>query len=91
VLLTGNDWWAQAWNPAPDIQKMQADTWIRLMGVPTIWASNWHISRSDDTISDQDNRLYPPTIKKTARYASQPWQKGTISAIMSAKIPRDKS
>ena len=40
VLLPGNDWWAQAWNPAPVIQKAQAEAWVRIMGVPTIWIQN---------------------------------------------------
>jgi hypothetical protein len=40
VLLPSNAWWAQSWNPAPEIQKAQANGWIRLMGVPTIWTEN---------------------------------------------------
>jgi hypothetical protein len=40
MLLPSNDWWAQPWNPAPDIQKSQAMAWVRLMGVSAIWANN---------------------------------------------------
>ncbi len=40
VLLPSNAWWAQYWNPAPDIQKAQAIAWLRLMSVPAIWANN---------------------------------------------------
>ncbi|WP_031595356.1 carbon-nitrogen hydrolase family protein [Ferrovum myxofaciens] len=40
VLLPSNTWWAQHWNPAPDIQKTEAMAWIRLMDVPAIWTEN---------------------------------------------------
>ena len=40
VLLPSNIWWAQPWNPAPDIQKAEAMAWSRLIGVPTIMTNN---------------------------------------------------
>ncbi len=40
VLLPSNDWWAQPWNSAPEIQKVQTEGWIRVMGVPAIFANN---------------------------------------------------
>ena len=40
ILLPSNDWWAQKWNPAPEIQKEQADAWNRLMGTATVGANN---------------------------------------------------
>jgi hypothetical protein len=46
VLLPSNSWWAQPWNPAPEIQRAEALAWIRLMGVPAILANNRNKSLS---------------------------------------------
>ena len=40
VLLPSNDWWAQPWNSAPEIQKTEAEAWVRLEGAPAIFTQN---------------------------------------------------
>ena len=40
MLLPSNDWWAQRWNPAPEIPIAQTNSWIRLIGMQTISARN---------------------------------------------------
>ena len=55
VLLPSNDWWAQPWNPAPEIKKTQAQAWVRAMRVATMWANNRQLSKSVESIYQPDD------------------------------------
>lgn len=55
ILLPSNSWWAQPWNPAPEIQKTQAQAWVRAMRVATVWANNRQLSKSVESIYQLDD------------------------------------